>query len=99
MVKNRVSADVRSLADSYFCEQCDRSGLPRPHPIPQAAQSAKTSLSSRARRTKSDRRAISTSWLTLGSEAATASSMWLNTRKPAPRMGLEAILRAYSDGE
>ena len=33
MVKHKVTADVRSLADRYFCEQCDRLGLPRPHPI------------------------------------------------------------------
>ena len=33
MTKHKVRADVRALADKYYCEQCDRLGVPRPHPI------------------------------------------------------------------
>ena len=87
MVKHKVTADVRSLADRYFCEQCDRLGLPRPHPI------APLKPLKAPKHPFKPRKALSEL------DELVETGVWINTREPAPKMGLEAILRAYSDGE
>lgn len=87
MVKHKVPADVRSLADRYFCEQCDRLGLPRPHAI-KPIKLGKTMREVVIDQAKMDRDTADG----LAIEAMLAG-------EKAPRMGLDAILRAYSDGE
>ena len=87
MVKHKVTADVHSLADRYFCEQCDRLGLPRPHPI-KPIKLGKTMREVVVDRAKMDRDTADG----LAIEAMLAG-------EKAPRMGLDAILKAYGDGE
>ena len=92
MVKHKVPADVRSLADRYFCEQCDRLGLPRPHPIAPVKPLKAPKHPFKPRKAhEEDRRS--------DLDQLAETGVWINTREPAPKMGLEAILRAYSDGE
>ena len=92
MVKHKVTADVRSLADRYFCEQCDRLGLPRPHPI-KPIKLGKTMREVVVDRAKMDR--DTADGLAIERELMAA----IAPGEPAPRMGLEAILKAYGDGE
>ena len=86
MVKHKIPADVRSLADRYFCEQCDRLGLPRPHAI-KPIKLGKTMREVVVDRAKMDR------------DTADGLAIERELMGDAPRMGLDAILRAYSDGE
>ena len=92
MVKHKVTADVRSLADRYFCEQCDRLGLPRPHAIKPIKTPKQPVLKDNPLYPhEEDRRS--------DLDQLAETGVWINTREPAPRMGLEAILKAYGDGE
>ena len=93
MVKQKVTADVRSLADRYFCEQCDRLGLPRPHAIkplkaPRHAFRPREINPELVAKDTADGLAFEREMM-----AAIAPG------EPAPRMGLEAILKAYGDPE
>ena len=87
MVKHKVPADVRSLADRYFCEQCDRLGLPRPHAIKPI----------KAPRHAFRPREVDPALVAKDREDGLAIEREL--MGDAPRMGLEAILKAYGDGE
>ena len=95
MVKHKVPADVRSLADRYFCEQCDRLGLPRPHAIaPISRCSGKPIKAPR----HAFRPRVDPALVAKDREDGLAIEAVLAGEK-APKMGLEAILKAYSDGE
>lgn len=85
MVKHKIPADVRSLADRYFCEQCDRLGLPRPHAIKPIKAPKQPVLKDNPL------------WVTPRSHAEMMAA--IAPGEPAPKMGLEAILRAYIDVE
>ena len=87
MVKHKVTADVRSLADRYFCEQCDRLGLPRPHAIKpiKAPRHAFRPRVDPALVAKDREDGLRIERELMG--------------QAAPRMGLDAILKAYGDGE
>lgn len=95
MVKHKIPADVRSLADRYFCEQCDRLGLPRPHAI------KPIKAPRHAFRPRVDPALVAKD----REDGLAIEAMLLDTRlaplggEPAPKMGLEAILRAYIDVE
>ena len=87
MVKHKIPADVRSLADRYFCEQCDRLGLPRPHAI---------------KPIKAPRHAFRPREINpelVAKDTADGLAIERELMGDAPRMGLEAILKAYGDPE
>ena len=84
MKKHKVPVNVRSLADRYFCEQCDRLGIPRPeHLKPVKARSPSRAIPyvdpAKLAKDNADGLAI---------EAMLMSA--------APRMGLEAIWETVS---
>ena len=102
MVKHKIPADVRSLADRYFCEQCDRLGLPRPHAI-KPIKAPRHAFRPRPSRENELEDARMEALIAKDREDGLAIERELMAAiapgEPAPRMGLEAILRAYSDGE
>ena len=108
MVKHKVTADVRSLADRYFCEQCDRLGLPRPHAIkpikaprhafvkPRSYADAFGGLSTRDTRGFVDPELVAKDredGLRIEAEMMAA----IAPGEPAPKMGLEAIWEAFGE--
>jgi hypothetical protein len=68
----KVRPDIRTLADKYFCEQCDRLGLPRP-----------PELKPRKKAREGERE-------TMGEPPGFVDVL-------APKMGLEAIWKAFND--
>ena len=84
MVKHKVTADVRSLADRYFCEQCDRLGLPKPHAIP-------------VKPLKAPKQPVLKDNPLFGGLPLSDTRGFV-TVGPAPKIGLEAIWEAF-DGE
>ena len=101
MVKQKVTADVRSLADRYFCEQCDRLGLPRPHAIAPISRCSGKPL--KAPRHAFRPREINPELVAKDTADGLAFEREMMAAiapgEPAPRMGLEAILKAYGDPE
>ena len=90
-VHPRPSHSVRALADRYFCEQCDRLGLPRPHPIAPIKPLKAPKHPFRPRE-------VDPALVAKDREDGLAIEAMLANEK-APKMGLDAILRAYSDVE
>ena len=84
MKKHKIPVHVRSLADRYYCEQCDRLGVPRPdHLKPLKAPR------------HAFRPRVDPALVAKDREDGLAIEAMLMGK--APRMDLEAILKAYSD--